>query len=50
MDSPPAQKPDDQVKINRELRKKVGSRAMNYVSRLHKELGSPIAGGPDQNA
>ena len=32
---------DDPVKINRELRQKVGAQAFNYVSRLHKNLGHP---------
>ncbi|CAE6924520.1 GIP [Symbiodinium sp. CCMP2592] len=32
---------DEHVKKNKELRKKVGSQAMNYVVRLHKSLGHP---------
>ena len=36
-----AKEKDDLVKINRELRRKVGAQAFNYVSRLHKNLGHP---------
>ena len=34
-------KTEDNVKKNRDLRRRVGSQAMNYVIRLHKKLGHP---------
>ena len=34
---------EDAVRKNRELKKKVGSQAMAYVSRLHKNLGHPAS-------
>ncbi|CAE7676733.1 unnamed protein product [Symbiodinium sp. CCMP2592] len=40
-DEEPTDNTEDVSRKNRELRSKVGSQAMNYVTRLHKNLGHP---------
>ncbi|CAE7854667.1 unnamed protein product, partial [Symbiodinium necroappetens] len=42
-DEEPTDNTEDVSRKNRDLRSKVGSQAMNYVTRLHKNLGHPSA-------
>ena len=41
LENEPADNTEDVSRKNRDLRAKVGSQAMNYVTRLHKNLGHP---------
>ena len=40
--------PNDPGALNKALRKKVGERAVDYVQRLHKNLGHPSSGVLDK--